>query len=67
MLWEYMTVVAPVRRTLFRGSIQAQGLTDRLNELGRAGWELVAASPTWSGWGGTRDLVFLLKRAVSSD
>jgi hypothetical protein len=66
MTWEYMTVVAPIRRSLFRGDLQAQGLTDRLDELGKEGWELVAISPTWFPWGGSRDLLLMLKRPVGS-
>ena len=67
MMWEYMTVVAPVRRTLFWGRFQAQGLTDQLNVLGKEGWELVSTSPSWTGWGGTRELTLVLKRPVPSE
>ena len=67
MMWEYMTVAAPVRRTFWRLNLQAQGLTDRLNELGKEGWELVAISPTWFAWGGTRDLLLMLKRPIPSE
>lgn len=65
MKWEYMTVVADARSGFLGGKFDAQALTNRLNELGREGWELVTAVDTNMYSGQSRDLVLLLKRQTS--
>ena len=61
MKWEYMTVLASASGWL-GGKIDAQAITNRLNELGREGWELVSAFDTNMYEGLTRDVVLILKR-----
>ena len=61
MKWEYMTVLASASGWL-GGKVDTQAFTNRLNELGREGWELVSAFDTNMYDGATRDVVLILKR-----
>jgi len=62
MKWEYMTLMLPAKGFLLGGSIDAQKLTDRLNQLGNEGWELVNVFDTNMLEGQTRDVFAVLKR-----
>jgi hypothetical protein len=42
----------------------AQALTDKLNELGREGWEIVSTVDTEIYGGSSRGLLFTLKREI---
>ena len=66
MRWEYMTVLCDARSGWLGGKFDAQGLTNRLNELGREGWELVSAFDTNMNMGETRDVVLVLKRLLAA-
>ena len=66
MKWQYMTMVVDASGGFMGGKFDAQALTDRLNELGRESWEVVAALDTNMNMGGqSRDLVIILKRQTS--
>jgi len=58
-----MTILCNASKGLLGGKFNVQELTDRLNELGRERWELVAMLDTNMLEGRTRDIVAVLKRA----
>jgi len=60
--WEYITLMLPSTGLVLGGKIDAQKLTDRLNQLGSEGWELVNVFDTNMLEGKTRDVFALLKR-----
>lgn len=62
MQWEYMTILCDASKGWFGGKFDAQELTNRLNELGREQWELVAMLDTAMWEGRSRDIVAVLKR-----
>ncbi len=63
--WEYMTLVLPAKGFfLGGGKIDGRMLNDRLNELGREGWELVNVFDTNMDAGKTRDVFAFLKRPL---
>jgi Domain of unknown function (DUF4177) len=64
MKWEYMTVMLPATGLILGGKIDAQKLTDRLNQLGSERWELVSIFDTNMLDGKTRDVFAVLKRAA---
>ena len=59
--WEYMTFMLGVGGWL-GGKVDGHKLTDKLNELGSKGWELVNIFDTNMFQGQTRDVVAVLKR-----
>ena len=60
--WEYMTVMLRAGGVWLGGNIDGQVLTDKLNELGKQGWELVNVFDTNMLQGQTRDVFAVLKR-----
>ncbi|HEU4419212.1 MAG TPA: DUF4177 domain-containing protein [Planctomycetota bacterium] len=60
--WEYMTFMLRAGGVWLGGSLDGQQLTDKLNELGSKGWELVSIFDTNMLHGQTRDVVAVLKR-----
>jgi hypothetical protein len=60
--WEYMTLTMAAGGFFLGGAIDGQELTDRLNELGAEGWELVSIFDTNMSDGRTRDVLAVLKR-----
>jgi len=62
MKWEYMTLMLRAHGVFFGGSIDGQTLTDKLNQLGKEGWELVSVFDTSMLQGRTRDVFAVLKR-----
>jgi hypothetical protein len=67
MKWEYMTVLADASGGFLGGKFKAQPLTDRLNDLGTEGWELVSAFDTNMLHGQSRDVVLIFKRPLPSE
>ena len=65
MKWEYMTLMLPATGLILGGKIDAQKLTDRLNQLGSEKWELVSIFDTNMLDGKTRDVFAVLKRPVA--
>ncbi|GAB3541080.1 DUF4177 domain-containing protein [Spirosoma fluminis] len=47
------------------GDIDSQTLTDKLNELGRDGWEVISAVDTAVYGGGSKGLIIMLKREIA--
>lgn len=66
MKWEYMTLMFASTGFLLGGNLDAQRLTDRLNELGAEGWELVSVFDTNMRSGQSKDVYAILKRAFQS-
>ena len=62
MKWEYLTLMIAAKGVFLGGAIDAQKLTDRLNQLGDEGGELVTAFDTNMIEGQTRDVFAILKR-----
>jgi hypothetical protein len=52
----------PATGLILGGKLDAQKLTDRLNQLGEEGWELVSVFDTNMLEGKTRDVFAILKR-----
>ena len=65
MKWEYMTLMLPATGFILGGKIDGQRFTDRLNQLGGEGWELVSVFDTNMIEGKTRDVIAVLKRPIS--
>ena len=60
MKWEYKTIKLPTEGTLdFDFGIDEAGADEKLNTLGKLGWELVSVICA----GSSRKIVALLKRA----
>ncbi len=57
-----MTIALPAQGFL-GGKIDPDELTARLDEAGAAGWELVNVFATAQGYGKTRDVVAVFRRA----
>jgi len=64
MKWEYMTLMLPATGFILGGKIDGQKFTDRLNQLGGEGWELVSVFDTNMIEGKTRDVIAVLKRSM---
>jgi uncharacterized protein DUF4177 len=64
MQWEYMTLLLPASGLILGGKVDAQKLTERLNQLGAERWELVCAFDTNMAEGQTRDVITILKRSI---
>lgn len=62
--WEYQTLKVEPGGWL-GGKVDVDELRERLNALGRQGWELVSALDTAYGQGGSREVVAILKRPLS--
>ena len=60
--WEYKTIALGAGGFL-GGKVDLQKFESMLNELGRDGWELIAAFDTNQGYGATRDVIATFKRA----
>jgi len=60
--WEYMTLDVGVSGFWLGPDLDGERLTEKLNELGQAGWEALGITAMETGNGRTRNLVILLKR-----
>ncbi len=60
--FEYMTL--DITASFWGSKINSQDLTDKLNELGRAGWELVSTADLNWAQGATKGLILILKREL---
>jgi hypothetical protein len=65
MQFQYMVVkVSAESGWTLGGKVDEGKLSNELNRLGAVGWELVSAFDTNMGYGATRDVVLILKKAV---
>ena len=60
-VWEYKTAALGAGGFL-GGKVDLRQFESMLNELGRDGWELVAAFDTNQAYGATRDVIAIVKR-----
>ena len=47
------------------GLVNFQALSDKLNELGREGWEVIGSTDINRNYGDTRDVMIILKRPLN--
>jgi hypothetical protein len=59
--YEYK-VLDVLAKGFFGGKVDFQALSDKLNELGEEGWEVVAMEDTNMYEGASRSIVIILKR-----
>ena len=64
MKWEYMSVMFSTAGFFLSGDLDGKAFTDRLNELGAEGWELVSVFDT-NNAGSTLEVVAVLKRPLA--
>jgi len=64
MKWEYTTIMLSASGFWLGGKLDGQAFTDKLNELGQQGWDLVSAFDTNMLRGKTRDVIAVLKRQI---
>ena len=62
MLWEYAVETIPADGIMITGSVNSPAVTQRLNQFGALGWELISSYTTSYAKGGTHLLVFIYKR-----
>ena len=62
--FEYKILDVPAKGFL-GGKINFQELTDKLNTMGKEGWELVTGTDTNMHQGASRGLVMILKREIN--
>ena len=63
--WEYFTFKIEAGGWFLGGILNEGVLSERLNELGGEGWELVSVFDTNMHEGASREIVAVLKRRVS--
>lgn len=62
--FEYTILDVP-SKGFFGGKIDHAALTEKLNELGRKGWEVVSMNDTNMYQGGSRAIIIILKRELT--
>ena len=61
--FEYTVLNVPLKG-FFQSKIDHEGLTNKLNELWKKGWEAVSLSDTQMYQGAARVLIIILKREI---
>ncbi len=62
--FEYKVLEVATRFSWSGGKINLQDLTNKLNELGKQGWEVVNTTDTNMYQGASRGLIIILKREL---
>ena len=62
MTWEYRTIKLAAEGWFLGGKLDVTKLDQMMNDLGRDGWDLVAAFDTNQVYGNTKDAVLIFKR-----
>lgn len=65
MKWEYRSIAINAEGWFIGGKVNMQLFTERLNDLGSQGWELVNTFDTNQLHGSTREVIAILKRSIS--
>lgn len=60
--YEYTILEVPVKRWFLGGKVDTQALTDKLNELGRQGWQVTTMTDTNMAQGASRSLFVILQK-----
>lgn len=60
--WIYKVVEFDPKKSFMGGKVDSQNIEQRLNELGRQGWEVISSFTTNEGYGNTKKIVYTLKR-----
>jgi len=66
MSWEYKSLIIETTGIMSRGRLDGASIDQKLEEMGRDGWELATAVPVGDGNIGTARLLFTFKR-LSAD
>ncbi len=62
--FEYKLLDVVAKGWFFGGKVDIQELTNKLNELGREGWEVVSSADLNMHDGASRSMVVILKREI---
>lgn len=62
--FEYRTLEVAADKGFWGGKVDAQELTNKLNELGKDGWEIASAVDLSWGEGSSRNVLIMLKREL---
>ncbi len=60
--YEYKILEVPVKRWFLGGKVDTQALADKLNELGREGWQVTTMTDTNMAQGASRSLFVILRK-----
>lgn len=60
--WNYKAIEFDPKKSFMGGKVDCQTIENRLNELGRQGWEVVSSFTTNEGYGNTKKIVYTLKK-----
>lgn len=60
--WHYKVVEFDPKKSLMGGKVDSQYMENRLNELGKLGWEVISSFTTNEGYGSTKKIVYTLKK-----
>ncbi|PKM95632.1 MAG: DUF4177 domain-containing protein [Firmicutes bacterium HGW-Firmicutes-1] len=60
--WIYKVIEFDPKKSFMGGKVDCNNIEQRLNELGRQGWEVISNFTTNEGYGNTKKLVYTLKR-----
>lgn len=63
-LFEYKILDVPTKFSWSGGKMNVQELADKLNDLGRQGWEVVNTIDTNMYQGASRGLIIILKKSL---
>ncbi len=62
--YEYTILEVPVTGWFWGGRIDTKALLQRLNQLGKSGWQVVAANDTNRYNGASRNMFVILQREI---
>ncbi len=62
--FEYKVLDVPVKGWFWGGRVNFQELTNTLNQLGKAGWEVTTVDDTTMYNGASRSMIIILKREL---
>jgi Domain of unknown function (DUF4177) len=63
--YEYKILDVPAKGWWIGGKIDHQELVDKLNELGREGWEAVSCSDINKIQGASRGIIIIMKKPIN--
>ena len=66
-MWEYKTEIINAKGVFSSGKFHSEELDQKLNEMGKLGWELVNIATSNKGYGESRALIAVFKRPIKSE